>query len=310
MFVPRSICVPKKKSDEKSPAIGNHELPKSVSNLELECTSTATKNDGALQESESYALIDSTFDSAVAKSNLSAGAASDKQDRVSKVAECCNDDDEDEIVELSTNQRWPNPGEPACVVCGRYGAYICDRTDHDVCSIECKRKNLKRNIEKRIAVQFQQHDSLGVSQMAGVENPTDKFREDDCENVEDSKVNVELFSTYFNSNYTYTPHLTVQTFTEDNISFLRDKLEIKVQGENLVSLGLEFDHFMFSSLLSQNLKENSFIIPTPIQMQAIPIALSKRHLLACAQTGTGKSASFLLPLIARIFATTGEIVGI
>ena len=62
-----------------------------------------------------------------------------------------NDDDDDEedcdqssqeIVSYSKNQRWPQDDEPKCVVCGRYGAYICDQTDMDVCSLECKAKHL------------------------------------------------------------------------------------------------------------------------------------------------------------------------
>jgi hypothetical protein len=43
----------------------------------------------------------------------------------------------------STQQRNCVPGEPLCIVCGRYGEYICSITDKDVCSIECKEKNLQ-----------------------------------------------------------------------------------------------------------------------------------------------------------------------
>ncbi|KAI5078401.1 hypothetical protein GOP47_0006072 [Adiantum capillus-veneris] len=37
-----------------------------------------------------------------------------------------------------SDQRFAAPGEPSCVVCGRFGEYICDKTEEDVCSIECK----------------------------------------------------------------------------------------------------------------------------------------------------------------------------
>ena len=55
------------------------------------------------------------------------------------------------------------------------------------------------------------------------------------------------------------------------------------------------------SLLSA-LAAKNYTIPTPIQAQAIPTVLSGRDLLGIAQTGTGKTAAFMLPSLDRLMA--------
>ncbi|KAI9175135.1 hypothetical protein LWI28_027880 [Acer negundo] len=46
-------------------------------------------------------------------------------------------------IKSRSEQRYPVPGEPVCVVCGKYGEYICNETDDDICSLECKAELLK-----------------------------------------------------------------------------------------------------------------------------------------------------------------------
>ena len=47
--------------------------------------------------------------------------------------------------------------------------------------------------------------------------------------------------------------------------------------------------------------------PTPIQAQAIPVILDNKDLIACAQTGTGKTAAYLLPILNKIIIAPDEI---
>jgi ATP-dependent RNA helicase RhlE len=55
--------------------------------------------------------------------------------------------------------------------------------------------------------------------------------------------------------------------------------------------------------LLKGIKELGFTRPTPIQADAIPPALQGRDLLACAMTGSGKTAAFVLPILHRLLAT-------
>lgn len=66
-----------------------------------------------------------------------------------------------------------------------------------------------------------------------------------------------------------------------------------------------FEHFNFNESLQEGLDAMGFTKPTPIQQQAIPEILKGNDLIACAQTGTGKTAAFILPILNKI-AEEGE----
>jgi ATP-dependent RNA helicase RhlE len=61
-----------------------------------------------------------------------------------------------------------------------------------------------------------------------------------------------------------------------------------------------FQDFGLADPISRALKEESYVTPTPIQAQTIPLALTGRDVVGIAQTGTGKTAAFALPILHRI----------
>ena len=63
---------------------------------------------------------------------------------------------------------------------------------------------------------------------------------------------------------------------------------------------MSFSSLGLSEPLLRAIGEQGYQIPTPIQAQAIPSVLSGRDVLGCAQTGTGKTAAFALPIIQRL----------
>ncbi|MEK9182666.1 MAG: DEAD/DEAH box helicase [Patescibacteria group bacterium] len=67
-----------------------------------------------------------------------------------------------------------------------------------------------------------------------------------------------------------------------------------------------FADFPFNAQLHKNITKAGFIHPRPIQDQAIPTVLEGRDVFGMANTGTGKTAAFLLPLIEKIYKTKGK----
>jgi ATP-dependent RNA helicase RhlE len=67
---------------------------------------------------------------------------------------------------------------------------------------------------------------------------------------------------------------------------------------------MTFETLGLSPALLRALAENNYNTPTPIQAQAIPLALAGHDLLGGAQTGTGKTAAFALPLLQRLSKVT------
>jgi ATP-dependent RNA helicase RhlE len=72
---------------------------------------------------------------------------------------------------------------------------------------------------------------------------------------------------------------------------------------------LQFSDLGLSEPLLRTVRDEGYQTPTPIQAQAIGPVLEGRDLLGCAQTGTGKTAAFALPILHRLSAATSNVNG-
>lgn len=174
----------------------------------------------------------------------------------------------DSVKERCWDQREAVPGEPKCVICGRYGEYICDETDDDICSLECKQTLLCRLANSRLPVVFSPSERLPTT--------------DECFYVRDSG-----------------DKSGSQSFSSSQTETLRRRLEICVRGDFDLAPILSFSSCNLPQKLCQNIEVAGYEMPTPVQMQAIPVALVGKNLLVSADTGSGKTASFLIPIVSR-----------
>ncbi|KAL2929526.1 DEAD-box ATP-dependent RNA helicase 37, partial [Bienertia sinuspersici] len=79
-----------------------------------------------------------------------------------------------------------------------------------------------------------------------------------------------------------------------------EDIPVEVSGENVPKPANSFAEIDLGKALNENIKRCKYVEPTPIQRHAIPIAMKGRDLMACAQTGSGKTAAFCFPIIAGI----------
>ena len=76
-----------------------------------------------------------------------------------------------------------------------------------------------------------------------------------------------------------------------------------MQAEPLLEKKNTFEEFGLRPEILRAVAEKKYTIPTPIQEKAIPIVLEGKDLIGCAQTGTGKTAAFALPILHRLQGT-------
>ena len=75
---------------------------------------------------------------------------------------------------------------------------------------------------------------------------------------------------------------------------------------NQIDSGLNFADLDLDSKILQAVRDSGYEAPTPIQAQAIPIILNGKDILGCAQTGTGKTAAYALPVLQRLVSIKND----
>ncbi|KAJ4977748.1 hypothetical protein NE237_008528 [Protea cynaroides] len=79
-----------------------------------------------------------------------------------------------------------------------------------------------------------------------------------------------------------------------------EDIPVETSGENVPPPVNTFAEIDLGEALNQNIRRCKYVKPTPVQRHAIPISLGGRDLMACAQTGSGKTAAFCFPIISGI----------
>lgn len=82
-----------------------------------------------------------------------------------------------------------------------------------------------------------------------------------------------------------------------------DDIPVDASGENVPEPITEFTSPPLDELLLENIKLARFTKPTPVQKYSVPIVANGRDLMACAQTGSGKTGGFLFPVLSESFST-------
>lgn len=195
-------------------------------------------------------------------------------------SDCEEEEEEEPVKSFKKLQRWPEPGEPVCVMCGRYGEYICDSTDNDVCSLECKASHL-----------FQ----MGMGTGGDVFNSKDS--NDDKRTQQPAAHSRQLGGG--ETEYSYREDQFIAGLTDEQVQRIKQELGIETQGSDVTRPIIEFEHCGFPATLNGNLKKAGYEAPTPVQMQMVPVGLTGRDVIASADTGSGKTIAFLLPVVTR-----------
>ncbi|KAK4516307.1 uncharacterized protein ATC70_011277 [Mucor velutinosus] len=85
-----------------------------------------------------------------------------------------------------------------------------------------------------------------------------------------------------------------------------ENIPVETKGQNVPEGITEFSNSGLDKHLLENIQHARYTTPTPVQKHSIPIVMQHHDLMACAQTGSGKTAGFLFPILSAMF-TNGPL---
>ncbi|KAI7899001.1 P-loop containing nucleoside triphosphate hydrolase protein [Cokeromyces recurvatus] len=181
----------------------------------------------------------------------------------------------EEIKQFSSDQRLAQLDEPICVVCGKYGEYINNDTEQDVCSLQCKAINTdlnqhrrqRRLRSRRPVINTQLHDYVASNLHAKLTN----YQEPD----------------------------SIRNQTNEQVDQMLKAHDIKINGSHIPKPFSTYDQLqsILGDTLLSNIESIGWSMATGIQRQAVTISLAGRDLLAIAPKRSGKTGAYLIPLI-------------
>lgn len=87
-----------------------------------------------------------------------------------------------------------------------------------------------------------------------------------------------------------------------------DNIQVNVSGDNVPQPIESFEAAGLRNIVLDNIKKSGYKKPTPVQKHALPIIMNGRDLMACAQTGSGKTAAFAVPIINTLLERSVDLV--
>jgi len=114
-----------------------------------------------------------------------------------------------------------------------------------------------------------------------------------------------MYKKSFNSKQRFYPRVKKQKTVNPFLLVKKASKDLEVRGQIIRN---QFSDFLISDQLKRNILEKGYTTPTPIQDQVIPVVLLGKDVVGIANTGTGKTAAFLVPLVNKIIYNRSQKV--